>query len=50
MKNEKKCAICHQAIAKGEKVAYRVNLSNDDKAQDVCCMDCFLTMEEDYNE
>ncbi|WP_288515203.1 hypothetical protein [uncultured Victivallis sp.] len=49
MKNEEFCAICLRTITKNENVAYRVNLI-EEEVSNVCSMDCFHAMEEDYHD
>mgnify|MGYP000011984963 FL=1 len=49
IKNEKICANCFRPITQDENVAYRVNLI-EEEVSNVCCMDCFHAMEEDYHD
>ncbi len=49
VKNEEFCAICLRTITKNENVADRVN-PVEISISNVCCMDWFQQMEEDYHD
>ena len=49
IKNEKICANCFRIITENENVADRVN-PVEISISNVCCMDWFQQMEEDYHD